>query len=159
MDWFEGVDAYWVWLTLGLVLAGLEMLVPGVYLIWLAIAAFITGALTMVLHIGLPMQVIDFVFLSLIAAFSARRLLREKGIPSADPLMNRRGARLVGEIAVVIEAIEPGSNGRVHYGDSDWLARGAEAAVGERVRITGSDGAVLLVEPANLLPKGEPGEA
>jgi hypothetical protein len=72
--------------------------------------------------------------------------------------MNRRGARLVGEIAVVTEAIEPGSNGRVHYGDSDWLARGAQAAVGERVRITGSDGAVLLVEPANLLPKEGPRE-
>ena len=32
MDWFTG-NAHWVWLTLGLVLAGLEMLVPGVYLI------------------------------------------------------------------------------------------------------------------------------
>ena len=159
MDWLDGVDAYWVWLTLGLVLAGLEMLVPGVYLIWLAIAAFITGALTMVLDLSLPMQVIDFVFLSLIAAFSARRFLRDKGIPSADPLMNRRGARLVGEIATVTQAIEDGS-GRVHYGDSDWLVRGADAALGAKVRIVGSDGAVLLVEPANLIAgEGETGSA
>jgi membrane protein implicated in regulation of membrane protease activity len=157
MDWLDGLDAYWVWLTLGLVLAGLEMLVPGVYLIWLAIAAFVTGALTMVFDLSVPVQVIDFVFFSLIAAFSARRFLGERGIPSVDPLMNRRGARLVGEIATVTEEIGEGTSGRVHYGDSDWLARGAVAAVGAKVRITGSEGAVLLVEPAKLISGG--GEA
>jgi membrane protein implicated in regulation of membrane protease activity len=154
MDWLDGVDPYWVWLTLGLVLAGLEMLVPGVYLIWLAIAAFITGALTMVLGMSLPAQVIDFVFLSLIAVFSARRWLRDKGIESSDPLMNRRGARLVGEVATVTHPIEDGS-GRVHLGDSDWIARGPDAPAGTKVRVTGSDGAVLLVEPLKLL--GEEG--
>ena len=45
MDW-EGIDAHWAWLTLGLVLAALEMLVPGIYLMWIAIAALITGVLT-----------------------------------------------------------------------------------------------------------------
>ena len=33
------------------------------------------------------------------------------------------------------------------HGDSEWLARGPDLAVGTRVRITGSDGAVLVVEP------------
>lgn len=150
MDWLRGIDAYWVWLIAGLVLAGLEMLAPGVYLIWLGIAALITGALTFVLAPSVPMQVIDFVFLALIAAFSARRFLGERGIPSADPLMNRRGARLVGEIATVTQAIENGS-GRIHLGDSDWIARGPDLPAGTKVRIAGSDGAVLLVEPLKLL--------
>lgn len=154
MDWLEGVDAYWLWLTLGLVLAGLEMLVPGVYLIWLGIAALVTGALTYVLEPGLPVQVIDFVFLALIAVFSARRILRDSGIASADPLMNRRGARLVGEVATVTEPIENGS-GRAHVGDTDWIVRGADAPAGAKVRITGSDGTVLLVEPLKLLGNGD----
>jgi membrane protein implicated in regulation of membrane protease activity len=150
MDWLEGLDAHWVWLTLGLVLAGLEMLVPGVYLIWLAVAAIITGVLTGMFDLSLPMQVIDFVFLALIIAFSAKRFLREKPIESSDPLMNRRGARMVGETALVVQAIEHGS-GRVHFGDGDWIARGPDVAAGERVRIVGSDGASLLVEPLTLL--------
>jgi membrane protein implicated in regulation of membrane protease activity len=150
MDWFDGLAAHWVWLTLGLVLAGLEMLVPGVYLIWLAAAAIITGVLTATLDLSLPVQVIDFVFLSLIIAFSAKRFLRDRPIASSDPLMNRRGARLVGESAVVVLAIEHGS-GRVKLGDSEWIARGPDAAVGERVRISGSEGAILLVEPLALL--------
>ena len=150
MDWLDGLAAHWVWLTLGLVLAGLEMLVPGVYLIWLALAAIVTGVLTLTLDLSLPVQVVDFVFLSLIIAFSAKRFLRDRPIESSDPLMNRRGARMVGETALVVQAIEHGS-GRVKLGDSEWIARGPSVAAGERVRISGSEGAVLLVEPLNLL--------
>jgi membrane protein implicated in regulation of membrane protease activity len=151
MDWLGGLEAHWIWLTIGVLLAGLEMLVPGVYLVWLGIAAIITGVLTGLLHLSLPAQVIDFVFLSLIIAFSARRFLRDSPIIGADPLMNRRVARMLGQTAVVVQAIEHGS-GRVHFGDSEWIASGPDVAVGERVRITGSDGATLLVEPVALLP-------
>ena len=150
MDWLSN-NAPWAWLTLGLVLAGLEMLVPGVYLIWLAVAALITGVLTLAFDLSLPLQVVDFVFLSLIIAFSAKRFLRDKPIESADPLMNRRGARQVGETAVVVQAIEHGS-GRVKLGDSEWLARGPNLAAGEHVRVSGSEGAILMVEPLRLLP-------
>jgi membrane protein implicated in regulation of membrane protease activity len=156
MNWLGGLEAHWVWLTIGVVLAGVEMLVPGVYMIWLAIAAIVTGVLTGLLGLSLPVQVIDFVFLALIAVFSARRFLRDSPIMSSDPLMNRRGARMVGQTALVVEAIEHGS-GRVHIGDGEWIARGPDVAAGERVRITGNDGATLLVEPIALLPKdGEP---
>ena len=151
MDWLGGIEAHWIWLTLGLLLAALEMLAPGVYLIWIALAALITGVLTAVFDVSLPMQGVDFVFLSLIIAFSARRVLKERPIESADPLMNRRGARLVGETATVVQAIEHGS-GRVKLGDSEWIARGPDIAVGEHVRVSGSEGAILLVEPVRLLP-------
>lgn len=142
----DGIEPHWVWITLGLVLAGLEMLVPGVYLIWLAVAAIATGVLTVLFDLSLTMQVVDFVFLSLIAAFSARRLLRDRPLIGADPLLNRRGARMVGDVALVVQSIEHGS-GRVKLGDSEWLARGPDVPAGQRVRIAGSDGAILLVEP------------
>jgi hypothetical protein len=48
--------------------------------------------------------------------------------------MNRRGARLVGETATVVQAIEHGS-GRVKLGDSEWIAHGPNVAAGERVRV------------------------
>jgi membrane protein implicated in regulation of membrane protease activity len=151
MDWLEALEAHWVWLTAGLLLGTLEMLVPGVYLIWLAAAAIVTGVLAFAFDPSLELQVIQFVSLSLIFAFSARRFLRDKPIESTDPLMNRRGARLVGETAVVVQAIEHGS-GRVRLGDSEWIARGPNVAAGERVRVSGSEGAILLVEPLSLPP-------
>jgi membrane protein implicated in regulation of membrane protease activity len=154
MDWFSSLEAHWVWLAIGLILAALELVVPGVYLIWLAVAALVTGALTFMLDLSLAAQIIDFVFLALIAAYSAKRILRDRPIASADPLLNQRTGRMVGEIATVSTAIEHGS-GRVHIGDSDWLARGPDAAVGTRVRVTGAEGSVLLVEPLALPSAGD----
>jgi len=150
MGWPEGIDPHWLWLTLGLVLAALEMIVPGVYLIWLAVAAIITGLLVLGADqlggsMGLAGQVVSFVFMALIFAYSARRWLRESPIESSDPLMNNRTGRLVGETVQVTQAIDHGS-GRVKLGDSEWLARGPDAAVGEYVRVSGAEGSVLLVE-------------
>lgn len=150
MNGLEGFDAHWIWIAIGLILAALEMLVPGVYLIWLAIAAIITGLLTFGLDLVLPAQVVIFVSLSLIAAFSAKRFLRDSPIESSDPLLNQRGSRMIGENAIVTQAIEAGT-GRVRHGDSEWIARGPDVEEGARVRITGSDGAILLVEPLELL--------
>lgn len=149
---FEGIDAAWLWIAFGLVLAGLEMLIPGVYLIWLAVAAIATGILTGLLDLSFTMQVVDFVFLALIAAFSARRFFRDQPDEGPDPMLNRRGAQLVGQTARVTQAIEHGS-GRIHVGDSDWLAKGPDVAVGERVRIIGNEGSVLLVERLSLAPR------
>lgn len=157
MDFLDGIDAHWVWLTLGLVLATLEMVVPGVYLIWFAVAAIVTGALTGLFDLSVSAQVVDFAFLSLIAVFSARRFLKDRPIDSPDPLMNQRGARLVGENALVVQAIEHGS-GRVHIGDSEWIAHGPDVELGQRVRVVGSEGAILLVEPVTLI-EGDAAEA
>ncbi len=146
MDGLDGVDPHWVWLAIGMVLAMLELVVPGVYLIWFAAAALVTGMLTFVLDPGVTVQIINFVSLSLIAAYSAKRFLRDRPIESADPLMNNRGGRLIGETAVVVQALDNGK-GRIHHGDSEWIARGADIAVGTKVRIIGHHGAELLVEP------------
>ncbi len=154
MDGFDSLDPHWAWVVIGLVLAALEMLVPGVYLIWLAVAALITGALTFGLGLGLPAQVIVFASLALISAFSARRFLRDSPIVSSDPLMNQRGSRMIGQIAIITQAFD-GGTGRVKFGDSEWLARGPDGIEGDKVRVTGSEGAILLVEPVNMLPPAE----
>lgn len=146
METLNNLDAHWAWLAAGLILAAAEMAVPGVFLIWLSGAALITGILTWLLPIDLPLQVVIFAILAIVAVFSGRRYLRDNPIADADPLMNQRGARLVGETAIVTQAID-GGVGRVRLGDSEWLVRGPDTAPGARVRVTGSDGAVLLVEP------------
>ena len=64
MGWLENPDPHWVWLAIGLVLAAAEMLVPGVFLIWMAGAALITGILTFFLPIGLPLQIAIFAVLA-----------------------------------------------------------------------------------------------
>ncbi|MCK9541694.1 MAG: NfeD family protein [Novosphingobium sp.] len=146
MPSLEAVDYHWMWLGLGLALAAAEIVVPGFFLIWMAGAAILTGLVAWALPIGVPMQIVLFALLALIAVFTGRRYFRANPVESADPLMNDRGGRAVGETVTVTQAIVGGS-GRVRMGDSEWLARGPDAAPGARMRVTGHDGAVLLVEP------------
>ena len=49
----DGLDPHWVWLIAATVLAIAELAVPGVFLIWLAAAAAITGFLTLVFPVPL----------------------------------------------------------------------------------------------------------
>jgi len=149
MDGLGGIEAHWVWITLGLVLAGTEMLVPGVYFVWLALAAIATGVLTAIVEPSLPLQIVDFVALSLITVFSARRFLQSRPQESPDPLLNRRGAQMVGRHALVVQAIAHGQ-GRVRLGDGEWLAEGPDIEIGQQVRVIGTRGTVLLVEPLAL---------
>lgn len=146
MDWTGGLDAPWLWLIAGVVLAGAEMLLPGYFLIWMAAAAFLTGLITAVVGMPVEVQLLSFVVFSAFSVFAARRWFDYAGTETTDPLMNDRGARLIGSGVVVTQAFE-GGEGRVRLGDSEWLARGADAPVGTRLVVTGHDGAVLLVAP------------
>ena len=144
----EGLDPQWGWLALGVVLATAEMLVPGYFLIWLAAAAIVTGLLAMATPIPLTIQIALFAVLSVAAVLVGKRWLRDNPIEAADPLMNDRGGRLVGETVVVTQVIA-GGTGWVHHGDSEWGVRGPDAEPGTRMRVSGHDGAVLIVEHLN----------
>jgi inner membrane protein len=145
MDWFGGLDAHLHWLAIGLLLAAAEIAVPGLFLIWLAGAAIVTGMLTWFLPIGVPLQIVIFAVLAIVSVFTGRRYLRGNPVQGVDPRMNDRGARMVGETVVVTHAIDGGA-GKVKAGDSEWLAKGPDAEPGTRMRVTGHDGVVLIVE-------------
>jgi membrane protein implicated in regulation of membrane protease activity len=146
MDTLNTLEPHWVWLALGLVMAAAEMAIPGVFLIWMAGAALITGLVSWVLPIGLGWQIVLFAVLAIVSVFMGRRWLSSHPVVGADPMMNDRGARSVGETVMVTQAIEAGS-GRVRLGDSEWMAKGPDTAVGTRMRVSGHQGSVLLVEP------------
>jgi membrane protein implicated in regulation of membrane protease activity len=145
MSWFDGLDGHWAWLAVGLALAVAEIVSPGVFLIWLAGAAIVTGLLAWALPLSVALQIVIFAVLAIVAVFAGRRYLGAHPVVSPDPLMNDRGGRLVGETVVVTSVIVGGS-GRIKYGDSEWLARGPDAEPGTRMRVSGHDGTVLLVE-------------
>jgi membrane protein implicated in regulation of membrane protease activity len=144
-EWLDTISTHWFWLSLGLVLGVAEMVAPGFFLIWLGLAALIVGGLDYFLPITVAYQVAMFATLSVLTVFAGKKFLQNNPIETEDAKLNDRGARLTGEIVTVVEAIT-NSNGRVKVGDSVWSARGVDAAIGSRVRVTGADGAVLLVE-------------
>jgi hypothetical protein len=151
---FDGLDPQWWWLIGAALLGIAELLIPGMFLIWFAAAAALTGFAALILGIPLAFQFGLFALLSIAAVYGGRRLYAANPVESSDPLLNDRAARLRGEIVLVVEPIQHGT-GRVRVGDSVWNARGPDAELGARVRITGATGTCLEVEPvatAQLAP-------
>jgi inner membrane protein len=153
----SGLEPQWLWLLAAVVLGIAELLVPGVFLIFLASAAALTGLATLAFGLPVAAQLLLFAILSVGTVYAGRRWYVRNPMPSSDPLLNDRAARLRGETLVVVQAIENG-RGRVRVGDSVWACRGPDCPVGSRVRVVGADGSCLkvsLAEPAALQPPAD----
>ena len=146
-----GLEDQWWWLIAAALLGILEVFLPGIFLIWMAAAAAITGIVVALLPLALPFQLALFALLAMAAVYGGRRHYERNPVPSSDPLLNDRTARLIGQNVLVVTALENGE-GRVKVGDSVWAARGPDAAAGSRMIVTGADGACLKVTHAPALP-------
>ncbi|UJW87570.1 NfeD family protein [Devosia sp. SL43] len=142
---FVAANAHWSWIVAGLILLGLELVVPGGFLLWMGISGIITGLAAMFWPIGWPLQWLIFGVLSLLMIALWVRWNRSRPTPTDRPYLNRRADHMIGQEAVLEQAIAQGF-GRVVLGDTVWRVSGADLPVGHRVRIIGSEGAVLKVE-------------
>ena len=161
----NGLGPHWLWLLAAVLLGIAELIVPGVFLIWIAAAAAGTGLLTLLFGVGVAFQFLLFALLSIASVYAGRRAYAANPVATADPLLNNRAARLVGRTVEVATPIVHGE-GRVKVGDSVWNCTGPDCAAGTPVRIIGAQGTCLLVEPVAieaearpLLPEGNNGTA
>jgi membrane protein implicated in regulation of membrane protease activity len=134
---------------LGLLLALSELLATFFVLIWLGVAAFVVGLLSLVLPVlGLEDQLMAFGVVAALLFLPARRLRgRMRGSPHAAAI-NDRAAQLVGRVVTLKEPIAQG-HGRVFVGDTLWHVEGPDLPAGAAVRVVSYTEAVLLVEPAD----------
>ncbi|MDB5695641.1 MAG: hypothetical protein JWN21_1184 [Sphingomonas bacterium] len=153
----DKVDPAFGWLILALIFGGAELLAPGVFLIFLAIAAVATAAICFAVpDVPLAAQLGAFGVWSAIAVLIGRRWYRDYPTATEDALLSDRGQRLLGQIVKVAEPFVDGQ-GRVTLGDSVWLARGADVTVGTPMRVVAVEGSVLIVEPLPL-PQAREGQ-
>lgn len=133
----------WLWIVAGLVLAGAEILLPGIFLIWLGLAALLTGLGAALLPMPWQAQLLVWAVLSLASAALANRLLRRRTAPA----LNQPDRGLIGREGVLAEAIVGGA-GALRLDDTYWRVSGPDLPAGTRVRVTGLAGTVLTVVAA-----------
>ena len=133
----------WSWVIAGLVLAGAEIGVPGVFLIWFGLAALATGLTAALIPLPWQGQTLLFAGLAVALVWLATRLHRRAGAPA--PILNRADRGLIGREGVLVEPIEQGA-GRIRFDDTLWRIEGPDLPAGSRVRVVGLAGTVLRVE-------------
>jgi membrane protein implicated in regulation of membrane protease activity len=139
---------FWSWWILAVALASIEILAPGVFFIWLGVAAAITGLIMMIApDIDWQWQVLIFAVLSVISVVGWRTYQKRHPTRTEDTTLNRRGEQYVGRVVGLTEPIVNGF-GTARIGDSTWRVAGPDLPAGTSVRIVSAVGGVLKVEAA-----------
>lgn len=138
---FDALSPAWAWILAGLVLMGGELALPGVFLVWLGLAAGLTGLIEAALGLPWQGQLLLFSGLSVAAVLLANRLNRQRA-----PILNLGAHRLIGR-SVRLETALLAGEGRARLDDTLWRVTGPDLPAGTRVRVTGVEGTVLRVAP------------
>ena len=137
------------WACLSLLLIAAEVVAPGVFMLWLGMAAAVVFAVVLLVPgIPPPLQALGFIVLSFAFIAVYRRYFRKADQQSDQPLLNRRAEQFVGKVYVLESAISNGT-GRIKLGDALWTVTGPELPTGARVRVTAAESMVLTVVPAD----------
>ena len=139
----------WNWIVLAVLLLVLETVVPGVHFVWFGLAAGIVGALALAVgpEFTWQWQMIAYALVAVATVFLVRRTARADANRSDVPDLNVRAQQYVGRVFRVEEPIV-GGRGKVRVGDTLWPAQGPDAPKGASVKVTGTNGTVLVVELA-----------
>ena len=135
----------WTWWVAAGILFLLELLAPGIFFLWLGVAAVIVAVTVLVVDISWQIQIAAFAVLSVVTLIASKRFFSPNALESDQPNLNKRVMQYVGKVYVLDEAIVNGS-GSLKIGDSIWRVRGPDMAAGTRVEVIGTEGATLTVE-------------
>jgi len=136
----------WDWFIAGGLLLVLEVLAPGVFMLWLGLAALLVGIISLFVEWSWQAQFIAFAAFAVAAIPLWRRLARQVEAATDQPFLNRRNEGFVGRIFTLEKPIVDGT-GTMGIDDTVWRITGADIPAGSRVKVTRVDGTALHVEP------------
>lgn len=146
------VPTHYLWWVLALILIAGEVLIPGYFLLWIGIAAAAMGVIAFVLpNLGVLAQAILFAVLAFISCIAYWKFVRprlQRDVTADAALLNRRGARMIGQRYMLETAIVNG-RGKARVGDGQWLVEGPDLPSGSTVEVVGVEGTTLKVRAAN----------
>jgi membrane protein implicated in regulation of membrane protease activity len=117
---------FWHWIALGLLLLIVEMSGAGGYLLWVGIAAGVTGSVLFVEpELSWQLQVLVFSISSVVCTLAWWQYQQKYPRVVDEPLLNKRSAQYIGRIFVVSDPIKNG-RGKIRVDDSFWEVSAAE---------------------------------
>jgi inner membrane protein len=143
--WITALGA-WAWIILGVLLIGLELTAPGIFFLWLGLAAVVTGLVDGLIGLSWQASTLLFAVLSVLAVLAGRMVSRP-AVRTESSSLNQRGEALIGR-RFTLEAPLAGGEGRIRVDDSSWRVTGPDLPRGAAVRVVRVDGATLVVEAA-----------
>jgi membrane protein implicated in regulation of membrane protease activity len=136
----------WSWFIAGVVLVIAEVFAPGAFLLWLGLAAFLVGVVSLVIDWSWQAQFVAFAVFAVAAVPLYRWFGRQPNDLADHSFLNRRTEALVGRVFTLETPIVDGV-GTVRIDDTVWRVQGPDSPGGGKVKVVRADGATLTVTP------------
>ncbi len=147
----EEIFSTYGWWIAGMLLLIGEVLIPGIFLLWLGLAALAMGVITWLFPL-LPWYWALALYAVIAAAlvFGLRPMItRDLEQETENPNLNRRLHSMIGRTGRITDAVVDG-HGRARIGDTEWRVQGEDMAVGTHVRVVGVDDKALTLKVVAL---------
>jgi inner membrane protein len=135
------------WLVLGLILLIVEMATGTTYLLWPAVAAFVTALVALIFPTNWIAEMALFAVLIIVLTYFGHPLVKRWRDEGAASGLNERNLTMIGKRGVVANFAN--GVGSVKIADTIWRAVSEEALeAGQNVEVAGVDGVTLKVRRA-----------
>ncbi|MRJ06521.1 MAG: hypothetical protein C6I01_03270 [Epsilonproteobacteria bacterium] len=135
------VDMWWIWVIIGLLFVGLEVIVPGVTLVWFGLGAILVGIVNYFFPLNLVINLFLWATFSVIFIVLTFKYMK-KGVKGEKIDVNRH--LYEGKKGVITEVLD-------HFfakaefeepilGDRVWKVKGENLQVGDIVEVEGVEG-------------------
>ena len=144
---FPLVGIWFWWIVAGALLL-LELMTPGVFAMWLALAAASVGITDYFVDLSWQLELLAFAGFSLVYVYLARPWYSKGTLQNSDqPNLNQRIYAFVGKSFVLAEPIVNGQ-GKLDIEGTRWDVLGPNLAKGATVKVTAVEGMKLRVTEA-----------
>lgn len=143
---FSRPELFWFILGLGLFL--LELVIPGFFIFFFGLGAWVTALVCLIGNPGTNLQIIIFAVSSTILLLALRRIIQKKFLNSKSTQSDDVEDEFTGKEALATIDFGGMKHGKVEFKGTTWTAESeSEIKEGQRVIIIEKDSFKLIVEP------------
>lgn len=136
-----------IWFLIGLGLLLLELVLPGLVILFFGAGAWVTALACVIHDFSLNWQILIFLIASLLGLALLRKYLKRKFFDRKKGEVEDQLEEFIGKKAKAIEDFQDG-NGKIEFKGTRWSARCEEPVMKNQwVKIVSKDSLILEVKP------------
>lgn len=140
-----------LWFILGLILFLLELVIPGFFIFFFGLGAWVTAMVCFIGEPGTNLQIIIFAVVSVISLVALRKIIQKKFFYSRGKESEEVEDEFTGKEAIAVDEFGTDNIGKVEFKGTRWKAESkSPIKKGERVIIIQKENFKLIVEPKNI---------
>ncbi len=133
------------WLSLGVALLSLELMFPGVFMLWFGLAALVMALVVWPTGISGAIPLVMFLILSVAFSYLGKKWQSKRNNQPQN--VNNLKSKFIGREFLLDQPIT-GGQGRTTIDGTSWVLIGSDAPKGTKLKIVRLNGNSLVVEPA-----------